>query len=230
MWHKGGGGIFTFEIRDSIDWYTAYEIFFLQEYSIGKLKRCQGIQAVYKKIIANQQTPLIVDCGGNIGLASKFFYIEYPKSKIISFEPNPCNAILARKNNANQVEVICAAVGPSDGLGSVLDPGLGANAYRVVDTSYGDTRDTKIHSINSLLDKHSEIPFLIKIDIEGFESELFDRNVDWIDKFPVLMIELHDWLLPKQATTRNFLIEISKRDRDFVQVGGNIFSISNILL
>jgi hypothetical protein len=49
----------------------------------------------------------------------------------------------------------------------------------------------------------------------------------WIDRFPLLVIELHDWLLPGQSTSRNFLREIALRDRDFVYRGENIFSIAN---
>ena len=85
-------------------------------------------------------------------------------------------------------------------------------------------------SINSLVkDAESKKlqPFIIKIDIEGFESELFSQNTEWIDRFPVLIIELHDWVRPKEKTSLTFLNAISKLDRDFVYVKENIFSISN---
>jgi hypothetical protein len=70
-------------------------------------------------------------------------------------------------------------------------------------------------------------PFLVKIDIEGAEQDLFSCNVEWIEKFPILIIELHDWLLPSQGTSRNFLKAIAPLDRDFVFFGENIFSIAN---
>ncbi|MFL6694040.1 MAG: FkbM family methyltransferase, partial [Ramlibacter sp.] len=68
-----------------------------------------------------------------------------------------------------------------------------------------------------------------KIDIEGFEANLFSANCEWIDLFPLLIIELHDWLLPRQGNSRAFLREIAQRDRDFVFRGENVFSISNTL-
>ena len=40
----------------------------------------------------------------------------------------------------------------------------------------------------------------------------------------------HDWLLPKQQNSGNFLRQISSRNRDFVFHGENVFSISNTLL
>jgi hypothetical protein len=45
----------------------------------------------------------------------------------------------------------------------------------------------------------------------------------------VLVIELHDWMLPRAANSGPFLREIAVRDRDFVYHGENIFSISNQL-
>ena len=46
-------------------------------------------------------------------------------------------------------------------------------------------------------DASKYFPFLIKLDIEGYENEIFKNNYDWIDKFKVLIIETHDWMLLK---------------------------------
>jgi hypothetical protein len=73
------------------------------------------------------------------------------------------------------------------------------------------------------------VPFLCKIDIEGGERELFAEQTGWIDCFPLLVIELHDWLLPGQGVSRHFLREMAVRDRDFVYRGENVFSIANRL-
>ena len=69
----------------------------------------------------------------------------------------------------------------------------------------------------------------VKIDIEGFENELFSKNTEWIDNFPIIIIELHDWMLPKTCKSSNFLSSISKKNRDFLYSGENIFSIKNEL-
>jgi hypothetical protein len=70
-------------------------------------------------------------------------------------------------------------------------------------------------------------PFIAKIDIEGFESNLFSQNTSWVDLFPVLYIELHDWMLPGHGTSNNFLRVISQLQRDFILSGENVISISN---
>ncbi len=71
------------------------------------------------------------------------------------------------------------------------------------------------------------MPFLVKIDIEGFEADLFKENTEWVQKFPVLIVELHDWMLPRSANSQNFLKCVSSLDRDFVFRGENVFSIKN---
>jgi hypothetical protein len=71
------------------------------------------------------------------------------------------------------------------------------------------------------------VPFIAKIDIEGAERDLFQEPTAWVDHFPLLIVELHDWLLPKQRTSEPFLKCVSQRDRDFVHIGENVFSIRN---
>jgi len=73
------------------------------------------------------------------------------------------------------------------------------------------------------------VGFLVRSqgDIEGFESDLFSTNTDWIKKVTVLVVELHDWMIPNSANSHNFLA-ISAESRDFVVYGENIFSIRNV--
>ena len=56
---------------------------------------------------------------------------------------------------------------------------------------------------------------------------MFESNLEWIDKAMVIIIELHDWLLPGSANSQNCLKALSARSRDFVYIGENIFSIRN---
>lgn len=47
-------------------------------------------------------------------------------------------------------------------------------------------------------------PFLIKIDIEGHEKKLFESNTDWMKYFKIIIIELHDWMLPNENISETF--------------------------
>ena len=111
--------------------------------------------------------------------------------------------------------------------GEILDPGFGSNAYRISENSSGNIEILSVRSILKEAKEKGQQPFIVKIDIEGFESELFSRNTEWINEFPILIIELHDWMLPGTGNSRNFVQAVSKLDRDFVFYGENVFSISN---
>jgi len=78
--------------------------------------------------------------------------------------------------------------------------------------------------VAEILKDFKSYPYLIKIDIEGSESMLFESHTEWIDKFPLIIIELHDWMLLNQLTSKNFLTQISKRKRNFIYRNENIFS------
>ena len=82
-------------------------------------------------------------------------------------------------------------------------------------------------SVPSLLAKYAGQPFIAKIDIEGAERDLFSGDCSWIDTFPVIIVELHDWLFPKARTAQPFLKAIAARNRDILLKENNVFSIRN---
>ena len=73
-------------------------------------------------------------------------------------------------------------------------------------------------------------PLICKIDIEGGEKDLFCANLSWMGQFPLIIIELHDWLLPGTSNSKHFLSAISKRNFDVVSRNENIFCFNNDLL
>jgi FkbM family methyltransferase len=228
IYDKKNYKFFTIKIANIIDWCTVTQIFYDNDYGIEKLARRREIEDYYAKILASGEAPLIVDCGANIGLATNFFSRTYPKSRILGIEPDSKNVEQARINNYDEnVLFLEAAVGNVDMHGRIVDPGLGNWGYRIEDDKDGCV---KICSINTLIDGYQKKklkPFIIKIDIEGYENRLFSSNTEWINEFPVLIIELHDGIFPCMANSGNFLKEIAKLNRDFLFYGENIFSLSN---
>lgn len=220
---------FSLKVRDSVDLNLMGLIFDKNEYGLEKIGRRDELAAQYAAIVAQNVAPLIIDCGAHCGIATKFFAETYPQARIVAVEPAEDNAALAREiNNGDRVTVLCAAVGSVDGTGS-LERQDRSFAHRVNGGTGGETR---IVSINTLLDderRRGARPFIVKIVIEGSEEDLFEGNTDWIDAFPLLIIELHDEMLPGQANARNFLREMGRRNRDFLYHGKNIFSLSNSL-
>lgn len=215
-------------IRDKVDFYTIGQIYLDDDYGLEKLRRHAELIAFYEAVCQAGKVPLIIDCGGNIGLASRYFAENYPKAKVVCIEPDPSNLAQAKRNNLSaNIVFMESAIGSEKNRGKIIDPGLGNNGYRI---SCAEDGATEIISINGLLEQYAapdHVPFIVKIDIEGFESELFSRNLEWIEKFPLLVIELHDWMLPRSANAGNFIKAIAPLNRDFVYHGENVFSISN---
>ena len=69
-------------------------------------------------------TPLIIDCGANIGLSNLYFSKLHPNSKIISFEADPVIYEICKKNlmsqNITNVELINEAVSISNSYQSFI--------------------------------------------------------------------------------------------------------------
>ena len=168
-----------------------------------------------------------MDLGSNIGLAARYFNSVFPEAKIICVEPSFENNVLAKLNiNTENIEIVEAAIGSAKGLGKIQNLGADANAFQIERDN--ENGMVPIVTIDDLIEKNPlHIPFIIKIDIEGFEKDLFATNTSWVSKFQLLIIEPHDWLFPRSASTKNFLCIISSHSRDFVIRGENIFSIRN---
>ena len=91
------------------------------------------------------------------------------------------------------VEIISSAVSLEDGEVDVFDPGLGNNAFRTSSTEDDLVGRVQAESVRSLLAQYSPLnPLIVKIDIEGIKSTLFEGETAWIDAFKVIAIEIHD--------------------------------------
>jgi FkbM family methyltransferase len=215
------------------DWFTFKQIFLEEDYDFRPLSRHAELKALYAQL-AREGVPLIVDLGANIGLSALYFSLLWPKAQIVAVEPDPGNFALLSRNLAARrtLEAIHAGISSRRVKLSLAGHGAGENAVTTrpveseaaVDAVQGIT-------VSEILERHAGPgkgrPFVLKIDIEGAEAELFSSNVDWVDSFPVIVIELHDWLYPGKGTSANFLRTISRLDRDFVHIGENVFSIRN---
>lgn len=201
------------------------------DYNFGRLRRGAEINALCEQLAAGGKTPLIVDAGANIGASAVYFSCSFPKARIVAIEPERGNFELLKLNTTGlPVECLNAALAVKPGTFTVTDPGEGNWGFRAEAAAAGGKAVHTVDcvTLNDLYASHPQcVPFVAKIDIEGGEGELFAANTEWVDRTPVIVIELHDWLMPRSANSRAFLQCIAGRDRDFVHIGENIFSIAN---
>ena len=202
------------------------QIFGNKDYDLSRFKRNLEIQSFYE----TTATPWILDCGANIGASAIWFSNMYPKATVTAVEPERENFRLLQENSKGaKVSPVNAAVAAKPGKLQLFDPGDGEWAFSTIAGGKGKKLyEVPALSIDELLAGQNGTPFILKIDIEGAEQDLFTANGETIDQFPVVIIELHDWMLPGTASSRPFLQWHSARDRDFVFLGENVFSFCNV--
>lgn len=188
----------------------------------------QGISLdrYYDHLIANGKTPLILDMGANIGMSALYFASKYPQAKIYAVEPDHENFQMLIMNTPGlSIEYFQAAIEASEGISFLSDPGLSDWGFRV-----GGDSGTKVEVLE--MSKLVEgaiaadlVPLLCKIYIEGGGrgKELFSCNTSWFKLFPAVILELHDWTLLFQNSSRGFLDTISDSGYEIMHKGENGF-------
>jgi len=140
----------------------------------------------------------IVDCGANIGCTTFYLLHRYPEAKAIVIEPDAGNMAVCRRNLRpflKRVTFLQTGVWPRR-CPLIIERGQyrdGAEwSFQVREafgTEQGDLRAVTIPEA-MLAAGFSQID-LLKVDIEGAESELFGSSTEWINKIRNIAIETH---------------------------------------
>lgn len=218
---KGVGGV---NIRggDS-DFATLRQVFRNRDYEFVIKDIEERVHARYEEIIASGRRPVIIDAGANIGAASLWFHQRYPEAVVIAIEPDSANVEILRKNAADKnIRVLDAAIGGEEGFVSLHND---YDASWAVQTSRAESGLRIVTVDQALRDVPDGELFIVKVDIEGFESDLFASNTGWIDQAFVIYVEPHDWLLPGKRTSRSFQREMAKRDFELFLRGENLIYV-----
>jgi FkbM family methyltransferase len=166
----------------------------------------------------------IIDGGANIGCASVYFSIRFPKAEILAIEPEENNFSLLKKNADPYKNITCVQAGiwnENEKL-SIANPEGGAAEYMFENNAESKSMINGM-TIQSLLNlknwNHADI---IKLDIEGAEKEVFSaEDLSWLNNTKLLIIELHDRY--KKDCTKTVFEALNKFDYDAYFHHENIF-------
>lgn len=227
--HLKGGKELCFRVKDS-DTELIRQIFTHRAYDLSATAHYSSIRRCYDDFIARGFVPVIIDAGANIGASAVWFANQFPLAHVMAIEPEPANARLCRMNlelcpNARLLE---GAIGASSGSVSLINPNGEAVAFRTVrqEASGGIRVYTVPEILSEVLNGHL---FIVKIDIEGFENDLFASNTEWVRNTKVVIVEPHDWMLPGQRTSQSFRKTLGGLDFEVLLRGENLIYINNEL-
>ena len=180
----------------------------------------------YKETLAHGRKPLVIVCGANTGLSAIFFVLLFPQAVVVALEPSEDNLEMLRRNVGLYESIIPIHAGVWDKKTylRIANPAAEPFAYQTVECDPADRDALATLTIDDLLERFPDgEPLLIKIDVEGSERALFRTNTSWMKRMPLLIIELHDWLLPQRKTSAAFLSLLASMQCDFVVRGENVF-------
>jgi FkbM family methyltransferase len=160
---------------------------------------------------SSKKSPLIIDCGANIGMSILAFKKSCPEARILAFEPDPNTCAILRKNIAGNalpdVEVVEAAV--ADARGDI-------RFYKTVEGKHSLLSSTSPANIpgakeirvraERLADYITGEVDLLKMDVEGSEMKILEdlaaqKKLGWIRE---ILLEYHHHLDPRKDELASF--------------------------
>lgn len=204
------------------DYAVLEQIFHTEEFNISTAPQFAWIRAAYDRMLAEGETPLVVDCGANVGLSCLYFAHHLPKARIVGIEPASDNCTVARRNTAEKplIEIVEAAVHDKAAILEIADPSAEKFAYRVREATTRTPGSVEAVTIDGVMRRHgAKRNLIVKVDIEGGELALFRSNTGWLDHTHLLIAETHDWLFPGQGTSATLFSAIAGRKFEVIQKG-----------
>lgn len=207
------------------------------------------VDEIYYFETIDNPTPVIFDCGANIGIGCLYFKKIYPKSKVIAFEADLNIATHLRnnmqKNKIEDVTIVAKAVWTDyKGINFMSDGADGGSI--LVENQNTSSSSEFIDSIRlkDWLDKEHKID-LLKIDIEGAELQVIEDCRHSLSHINHIFLEFHALSEDVQSLSkilnileknnfRYYIENIAKRSKPFVNQGRkqkmdlqlNIFAIN----
>jgi len=155
--------------------------------------------------VTNNDAKSFIDAGANIGAATFLFKTRNPEAVVIAIEPEESNCKMFNMNCQvfDNVTLLKRVLYHSSDIGMNLRNEAAFKFSYRYDLSELDINNEVLSiSINDIVNQYNLIRIdVLKIDIEGGEKSVFEKNTEWIDAVDQIIIEIHDHYVPNSSST-----------------------------
>lgn len=175
---------------------TFREIFLEGEYSLERTSVGAKLIKRYNLLVENGVTPLILDAGGNIGLATCYLSPWFPDADFVIAEAlkSNCDIIEMNTRGVCSVRIVhCALWGSYRELTFIEGKTMATGRTGVGHLDEGER--IPVNTFYSLLGEDVSRCMIIKMDIEGAEANVFqtfEAQIESLSVRPAILIEPHD--------------------------------------
>jgi FkbM family methyltransferase len=135
---------------------------------------------------------VIVDLGGNVGMSALFFALKAPHAALYILEPDADNFTLLSNNLKSLQQPVKPLLAAAASQSGTLYLQQNRYAYNSATVATVTGEPVAAISLNELITTYQLTTIdLLKIDIEGFETELFSQHTEWLQQVRHLVIEIH---------------------------------------
>lgn len=174
---RGYAGSMTIRGSDS-DRHVFWEIFVEKSIHIPK---------------TSEPVDVILDLGGNTGLAAIYYAHHFPNTRVISVEPGAENFALLSQNTRpwKNITPVQKGVWWREATLRVINPQAQSWGFRFEET---EDEGVQCVTVDQLIDTYCPpgSRVMVKMDIEGAEKEIFNNGPSWIGRIDCLQIEIHN--------------------------------------